>query len=193
MNKKIFALGLAMVAILSSCSSDDSSDSTQSCDSSIPFLQTGKEVNFDLTQFGFESGTMKLTFGNCNGSGFLVNRLVLDPSGAQVSSSTDLMKQEGDFLLVDSSNNGDYFSKGYKKNMALGEIWQYTRPDNSVVTHEVIDLDSLITVPAGEFHCKVVKYTTTSAINESFVFWHDEIGNIKEDAGFFSMELRSYN
>ncbi|MGX7667067.1 hypothetical protein [Flavobacterium pedocola] len=192
--RKILSLGVLMAFVMASCSSDDStSDASQSCTSTIPFLQTGKVLNYNMTQFGFPSGTMKLTFGDCNGSGFLVNRKILNTAGDQISASTDLMKQDGDFLLVDSSNNGDYFSKTYKKNATLGQTWQYTRPDNSVVTHEVVDIDSLITVPAGTFHCKVFKYTTTSAINESHIFWHDEIGNIKEDGGFFTMELSSYN
>lgn len=194
MNKKVLVLSAALLVVLSSCSSDDSSsDSSQNCESTIPFLHQGNELVYDMKQFGFDVGTMKLTFGECNGNGFLVTRGMFDMAGAPVSSSVDLMKQNGDFLLIDSGNNGDYFSKNYKKNAVLGETWQYTKADNSVVTHEVVDIDSLITVPAGEFHCKVFKYTTSSTINESHVFWHDEIGNIKEDAGFMTMELKSYN
>lgn len=193
MNRKVFALGLAIASILASCSSDDSANPTTDCESTIPFLHEGNQLEYAMTQFGFDSGTMKMRFGACNGEGFLVTREMFNPTGDLLSTSVDLMKQDGDFLLVDSGNNGDYFSKNFKKNAALGETWVYTRSDGAVVTHEVIDIDSLITVPAGEFHCKVFKYTSSAAINESHVFWHEELGNIKEDAGFFTMELKSYH
>ncbi len=99
----------------------------------------------------------------------------------------------GIYFKIDSNNNNDYFAKIYKKNATLGESWNVTRPDGSIVTHEVVDIDSLVTVPAGSFHCKVFKYTTTTAVNESFVFWNDEVGNIMEDAGFFKLELKTHN
>ncbi|WP_163444761.1 hypothetical protein [Flavobacterium columnare] len=182
---------------LVSCSKENNigvapDSSNGNCESSIPFLKTGKELVFDFFQFGINSGTMKMTFGNCNGEGFLVTRGFYDTFGKLHRSSVDLMKQEGDFLLIDSNNDKDYFSKNYKKNAKLNEEWKYTRSDKAVVTHKVIDLDSMITVPAGTFHCKVFKFSTTTAINDSYVFWNDDIGNVYEDTGFFKMELKSF-
>ncbi|OWP85161.1 MULTISPECIES: hypothetical protein [Flavobacterium] len=187
---------LCACLILVSCNKEDSkdvmSDTKGSCESSIPFLKTGKEVVFDLFTFGKKSGTMKMTFGSCNGEGFLVTRNFYNDLGELVRSSVDLMKQEGDFLLVDSDNNKDYFAKSYKKNVQLNEEWKHVRADKAVVTHKVIDLDSVIKVPAGTFHCKVFKFSTTTAINDSYIFWNDDIGNVYEDTGFFKMELKSF-
>ncbi|MEN9323131.1 MAG: hypothetical protein RL699_911 [Bacteroidota bacterium] len=185
-------LFLSLIVLGTSCSKSDIA-APGSCDSSIPFLETGKTFTYKSTQFGFDAGTIKFTVGACNGTGFLVSRQQFSTTGVEQTSATDLWKQDGDFLLSDSSFNGDYFSKIYKKNAVLGETWEVTRPDGSIVTHEVVDIDSLVTVPAGEFHCKVFKYSTTSAINESHIFWVDEIGQIKEDAGFIVNELQSYN
>lgn len=185
-------LFLSLIVLGTSCSKSDTA-APGSCDSSIPFLETGKTFTYKSTQFGFDAGTIKFTVGACNGTGFLVSRQQFSATGVEQTSATDLWKQDGDFLLSDSSFNGDYFSKIYKKNAVLGETWEVTRPDGSIVTHEVVDIDSLVTVPAGEFHCKVFKYSTTSAINESHIFWVDEIGQIKEDAGFIVNELQSYN
>ncbi len=189
-NSLVFLLPL--LALVASCSNSESA-APGSCYSSIPFLESGKSFTYKSTQFGFDAGTFKFTIGACNGTGFLVSRQQFSTTGVVQSSATDLWKQDGDFLLSDSSNNGDYFSKIYKKNAALGDTWNVTRTDGSIVTHEVVDIDSLITVPAGEFHCKVFKYSTTSAINESHIFWVDDIGQIKEDAGFIINELQSYN
>jgi hypothetical protein len=183
---------LPFLALVASCTNSDSAASG-SCNSSIPFLETGKTFTYKSTQFGFDAGTIKFTVGECNGTGFLVSRKQYTTAGVEQSSATDLWKQDGDFLLSDSNNNGDYFSKIYKKNASLGDTWNVTRTDGSIVTHEVVDVDSLITVPAGEFHCKVFKYSTTSAINESHIFWVDGIGQIKEDAVFIINELQSYN
>jgi hypothetical protein len=178
------------------CSKNDDTEPMAECSSNIPFLQEGKYFTYDVVQFGSASGTLKMAIGGCNGSGFLVTRETRDMSGNIVSSSsgTDLWKQDGEFLLADSNNNGDYFSKLYKKNTVLGDTWQITRPtDGAVIKHEVIDIDSLITVPAGSFHCKVFKYTNSATINDSHIFWNDQVGQIKEDAGFFTISLKATN
>lgn len=182
-----------MLTVLTACGGDDDSSATSSCVSTIPFFQTGKTFTYSATQFGFDAGTIRFTYGNCNGSGFLVTRETFDTSGNLTLTATDLHKQEGDFLLSDSNNNNDYFAKIYKKNAVLGETWSVTRPDESIVTHEVIAVDEVVTVPAGTFTCKVFRYTTTTTVNESLVYWNDEIGNIKEDAGFLTLELLSNN
>lgn len=181
---------------LASCSSDEPaspSPDASNCESDIVFVQTGKTFSYKMSQLGLDAGILKLTIGECNGAGFLVSRQNYDVWGVLTTNRTDIWKQNGDFLLSDSNSNGDYFSKLYKKNAGLGETWSVQRPDGSVVTHEVVDIDSLVTVPAGSFHCKVYKYTTTSTINESYVFWNDAIGNVREDAGFLLLELISHN
>ena len=187
---------LPIIAILTmvSCNNDDSS-SNSSCNSTIPFLQEGKILEYNIYQFGIHTGTLKYEIGSCNGDGFIVNRNSYQTNGTIYSSGTDLWKQDGDFLVTDSNNNGDYFSKIYKKGAQLGDSWTFTRPtDDAVITHEVVDMDSIITVPAGTFHCKVFKYTNTANINDSHIFWDDQIGNIMEDAdGFFKIELKSHN
>lgn len=198
--KKI-SITLFLCALFSvSCSSDSSNDSNPAagdCTSTIPFLATGKSFTYKTTQFGFETGTLKYTVGACNGNGFLASRQVYDTNGvlSAANSGTDLWKQDGDFLATDSNNNGDYFAKIYKRNATLGETWVYTRPtDGAIITHQLVDLDSLITVPLGSYHCKVIKYTNSATINESHIFWVDDLGQIKEDAdGFFVLELTALN
>jgi hypothetical protein len=194
---KILLSILTTIFVLS-CSKSDSpatENPTASCASTIPFLQTGKVFNYNIIQFGAAAGTIKFSIGACNGTGFLVNRETKDVSGNVVASgsATDLWKQDGDFILTDSNNNGDYFAKIYKKNAALNDTWQYTKTDGAVVTHKVIDVDSLITVPAGQFHCKVFKYTNSGTINDSYIFWDDQVGQIQENAGFFKTVLKSLN
>lgn len=185
---------LFLISFLISCSSDDiASGGNSNCDSSIPFLATGKTYNYTLTVLFAGNNTIKMTFEECNGEDFLIERILTNNQDQSVN-YTDLMKQEGDYLLVDSNNDGNYFSKTYKKNAALGDIWTHTKDNGAIVTHEVIAVDSLVTVAAGTFNCKVFKYTSSSTINETFIFWHDDIGNIKEDTGgLFDLELVSYN
>ena len=196
MIKNLGVFSFVMLLALTSCSSDDATPTTETtsenCVSDIGFFQPAKTRLYNVKQFGFEAGTMRLTVGDCNGNGYTVARVTTDLAGAS-QTATDLWKQDGDFLLSDAGNDGDYFSKLYKKNAQLNETWSVTRPNGSVVTHKVIDMDSLISVPAGSFHCKVYKYNTSTAINDSYIFWNDEVGQIKEDAGFLSIELKSYN
>ncbi len=130
---------------------------------------------------------------SCNGEGFLVDRTMYDISTGKSGTTTDLWKQDGDFLLTDSGNDKDYWAKTYKKNAVIGDKWTYEKANNKIITHEVIAIDSSITVPAGTFKCTVYKYSTSTTVNETFVCWNDEIGNIKEDGdGLFLLELKSY-
>lgn len=189
---------LALLVVFSGCSNDDDPvapiiPAANNCTSSISFFQTGKTLTYKVSQFGTEAGTMKWTIGTCNGSGFLVTRETFNTGGTLTASGIDLWKQNGDFLLADSNNNGDYFSKIYKKNAVVGDSWQVTRPDQTIVNHEVVATNVSVTVPAGTFNCTEYLYTTSSTINESHIFWNDEVGEIKEDAGFMVLELQSHN
>ncbi|WP_303315216.1 hypothetical protein Q4Q34_15980 [Flavivirga abyssicola] len=177
-----------------SCSSDDNDPmDNQNCNTDFPFLKEGQVMVYDASGFFLDATKITFTTKSCNGSGFLVDRTVLTATTNEEIVSTDLWKQDGDFLLTDSNNNQDYFSKIYKKGAVLGDKWTHTALAGKVVTHEVIAVDSLITVPAGTFSCTVYKYSTSTTINESFVCWNDDIGNIKEDGdGFFTLELASY-
>ena len=127
-----------------------------------------------------------LEFGNCDANGYYIDRAFGGLAG------TDLYRQNGDFLEIDSNNDGDYFSITYKQNASLGDTWTYTQPSGDIVTREVISVDSTITVPAGTFTCKVISYQDSGTINTTYVFWDDQVGQIKEDAGFFVTELESY-
>ena len=189
---KVAFAAFAMAFI--SCNNDgNDSEPSGNCESDIEWFQEGKFQSYAVKQFGFNAGTMKMTFGECTGGGRLTSRQVYGPDGALASETEDLIKEDGDFLISDVGNDGEYWAKLYKKNAALGETWSVTRLDGSIVTPEVVDTDSIVTVPAGTFHCKVYKYTTTTAINDSYIFWNDETGQIKEDAGFMTLELTEHN
>ncbi|RZJ71431.1 hypothetical protein [Flavobacterium sp.] len=184
----------ALAAVMMSCSGDDSgSPANGSCETDVAWLQSGKFVDYKLSQFGFDAGSMKMSFGNCNGDGFVTTREMRDPNGTVVSTTSDLIFQDGNFVKNDVGSDGIDITTLYKKNAALGDIWTETRTDGRVITHEVVNMDSTVTVPAGTFHCKVYKYTTSTAANESYIFWSDEIGQIMEDAGFFKLELQNHN
>jgi hypothetical protein len=43
-------------------------------------------------------------------------------------------------------------------------------------------------VTAGTYTCKVLSYTNTGIINTTYIFWDDEIGQIKA-TGFGAYEL----
>ncbi|MCK7590561.1 hypothetical protein M0G43_08255 [Subsaxibacter sp. CAU 1640] len=177
---------LLFASVFYSCSSDDSDSQNPSlggCITTIPFLTSDRTMTYSVNG---NSGGAVLEFGNCDENGYYITRTI----GS--STSTDLYRQNGDFLEVDSQNNGDYFAKVYKLNSQLGESWTHTQSDGTISTHEVVSVDSTITVPAGTFNCKVFSYTTSSIINTSYIFWDDQVGQIKEDAGFFIIELESY-
>lgn len=203
--KKIVLIAISI--LMFNCSKDDSENpktnsNSQSveegdCKINIPFIKKGNTWKFQMKKNGtIESNyTLKLKQCNEDGTGMLLERTktTIDPQTTTVA--TDLWTQDGDFLAVDAKNDGDYFAKTYKKNAKLNDIWTHKKADGATVTHEVISVDSTITVPAGTFTCKVFKYTSDSTINESFIFWNDEIGQIKEYAKLFyevSLELAFY-
>lgn len=157
----------------------------------ITFLKEGNSWKYKTYTFGFESGELALSVNGSNGDGFLTETTVLSIANNESITSTGLWRESGDFLLADAGDNKN--AKIYKKNAQLGDTWMHDQADGGVSTHEVVALDSTITVPAGTFKCIVYKYSATDIINESHVFWNDEVGNIKEDAGFFSFELLEYS
>ncbi|WP_203257057.1 hypothetical protein [Hyunsoonleella ulvae] len=174
-----------------SCSTEEVDNNTLACNpGNIDFLQEGNSWSYQTFVFGFESATISLNVRGCNGNGFLVDRTISDPSTNENTTSTDLWREGDDFLLVDA--NGNTNAKIYKRNAQMGETWMHDQADGGIATHEVVSLDSTITVPAGTFKCVVYKYTATDIVNDSYVFWNDEVGNVKEDAGFFVLELTDY-
>lgn len=191
-----FAL-LALATI--SCNSDDDNSNpimpvaTGNCTTTIPFFQTGKFAKYKLTQFGSNAGTMKLTYGACGGNGLISTMEFRNTANVVTQTIPNRFWQDGVWLLNDPNNNGAPFFKLYKKDAALNDSWSETDEDGDVITHTVTDIDSLITVPAGSFHCKVYKYEKSDIINESYIFWNDQYGQIMEDAGFYKSELMEHN
>lgn len=179
--KKIL-ISLFVLAAMFSCSSDDSTNDSQNfCNTTIPFLQEGRTMNYAING----NSNSVIAIGSCSENGFQVSRTTPGASGI------DIWRQNGEFLEVDSNSNEDYYAKTYKLNATLDETWTHTQIDGDVVTHTVVSVDSTITVPAGTFTCKVFSYQNSGTINTSYVFWDDAIGQIKEDAGFFVIELES--
>ena len=190
MKRHYILISLIVTSLFFACSSDDSSNDDDpqgqivgGCDTTFPFLQTGRVMTYAVN--GNSAGAV-LEFGNCDANGYYIDRAFGGLAG------TDLYRQNGDFLEIDSNNDGDYFSITYKQNASLGDTWTYTQPSGDIVTREVISVDSTITVPAGTFTCKVISYQDSGTINTTYVFWDDQVGQIKEDAGFFVTELESY-
>lgn len=190
---KNLALGILAIGAMSCSSDDGDGDQNADCESSIPFFQPGKFEKFAITQFGFQSGTMKLTFGECDGDGFESQMEFRDQAGNLQQTVSNIFWQDGDYLVGDANDDGIDFHRIYKKNAALNDTWSETDEDGAEIVHTVIDLDSIITVPAGTFHCKVYKRTKSDLANDSHIFWHDEIGQIMEDAEFMKLELMEYN
>lgn len=189
---KLAFLALAITAF--GCSSDDDGGSSSgTCESDIAWFQTGKYEKFKITQFGFDAGTMKLSFGECNGDGLLSVMEFRNTAGAVTGTVENLFWQDGAFLVNDANVDGIDFHKIYKKNAALNDTWTETDDDGAIITHTVVDTDSLITVPAGTFHCKVYLREKSDIANVSHIFWNDEIGQVMEDAEFMKLELMEYN
>lgn len=183
---------LVLTIVFFNCSTDNEDDNASNCNNSdIEFLKEGNNWSYNIKYFGFDNGEVTLTVTSCNGEDYTIDRITSNSSLTDLLTGTDSWEETNDFILADAGGNED--AKIYKKNAQLGDIWMHTQADGGVATHEVINTDSIITVPAGTFSCKVYKYTATDIVNESFVFWNDEIGQIKEDAGFFSLELSDYN
>ncbi|WP_396155419.1 hypothetical protein [Flavobacterium sp.] len=194
---KFFLKGvlLASAFLLFSCSSSDDGGSNGDCDSDITFLQTGKTLKYSISQFGFPAGGMKLEFGGCNGNGvFSVTRRFFDVNNAQTSSQVDKIKINGAYMEIDVANTTEVFwERLFKKNAQLNDVWSDTRADGTVYTREIIDMDSIVTVPAGTFNCKVYKQTSSTAIGENYIFWNDEVGEIMEESLLLTLKLTEYN
>lgn len=191
---KLAFMALAVMAF--GCSSDSDGDGgggSGNCNSDITFLQTGKFQKFKISQFGFDAGTMKLTFGDCNGSnGFAMNMETRNTANTVVSDIDGWAWQDGVFMTTDATGDGAPFTKIYKKDAQLNDTWTEDY-NGATIVHTVVDMDSLITVPAGSFHCKVYHYEKSDIINDSYIFWHDDIGQVMEDAGFVKYELMEHN
>lgn len=199
LNSKLLVL-IASLALFS-CTNDNNSDNSNdsntpgaSCTSDIPFFQTGKFLVYDMTQFGFAAGSMRMDFGACDGNGiYALNRKFFNTAGTQTSATTDKIKISGNFLAIDVQNSEDFYERLYKKNPQLGDVWEDTKTDGTIYRHEVFDMDSIVTVPAGTFHCVVYKATRSTTINDSYLFWNSQFGEIMEDSGFVTLKLRSHN
>lgn len=180
---KNLLLSVFALLLITSCSSDDDTTNPPQgfCDTTIPFLAESRVMNYTFNM----SSQAIIAIGGCSDNGFQITRTT--PLG----NGTDIWRQNGEFLEVDSNGNEDYYAKIYKLNASLGESWTHTQSDGDIVTHTVISVDSTITVPAGTFTCKVFSYENSGTINTSYVFWDDEVGQIKEDAGFVVLELES--
>lgn len=197
--KNIYKSAFALLALaIISCGGDDDNNNpvipvTGNCTTDIPFFQTGKYAKYQLSQFGSESGTMKLTYGACGGTGLISPMEFRNTSNVVTQTVQNRMWQNGVWLMNDAKNDGIDLLKLYKKDAQLNDSWTETLADGDVVTHTVVDIDSLITVPAGSFHCKVYHYEKSDIINDSYIFWNDQYGQIMEDAGFFKIEMMEHN
>jgi hypothetical protein len=193
--KNLYKMTFAALALaVAGCSSDsDGGSATGNCDTNIAFFQAGKFQKYNVFQFGSDMGTMKLTYGDCDGNGFVSNMEFRDPANNITQNVPNRFWQDGVFLMNDAGNDDIDFKKIYKKDAALNDTWSQTDLDGAITTHTVVDIDSLITVPAGEFHCKVYHWVKTDVFNDSYIFWNDEVGQIMEDAGFFQTELVDHN
>ncbi|RZJ28736.1 MAG: hypothetical protein EOO48_09155, partial [Flavobacterium sp.] len=176
--KNLYKMAFAALAIGAiGCSSDDGGASQPgNCDSNIPFFHTGKFFKYNVAQFGINAGTMKLSFGECSGDGFASTMESRNTSNVVTSTIPNTFWQDGAFIVGDANNDGIDFHKIYKKDAALNDSWTETDADGAVITHTVVDMDSLITVPAGSFHCKVYHYEKSDIINDSYIFWDDGVG-----------------
>lgn len=192
--KNLYKMAFAVLALATiGCSSDSDGGSTENCDTDIAFFQTGKYEKFQVSQFGMNAGTMKLTFGECDGTGLVSTMEFRNASNVVTQTLPMKFWQDGQFLVSDPYNNGAPFFKQYKKDAQLNDTWTETGENDAVITHTVVDMDSLITVPAGSFHCKVYHYEKSDIINDSYIFWNDEVGQVMEDAGFLKYELTEHN
>jgi hypothetical protein len=192
--KTIYKLSLVILAAGAiSCSSDSDSSTGSGCNSDIAFFQTGKFEKYNLTQFGMDAGTMKLSFGDCTGSGLSAPMEFRNPAGTIIQTIQNKFWQDGAYLINDSGNDGVDLERIYKKGAVLNDTWTDNDADGAVITHTLVDMDSIVTVPAGTFHCKVIHYEKSDIINDSYIFWDDEVGQIMEDSGFIKIELTEYN
>src|SRR6478672_9828024 len=123
---KLAVMALAAMAFGCSDSDGDGSNPTGSCESTIEFLQPGKFQKFKVTQFGFDAGTMKLSFGECGGNGFPMTIENRDLSNNLINTINGTAWQDGMFLTTDATGDGAPFFKIYKKDAALNDTWTET-------------------------------------------------------------------
>jgi hypothetical protein len=186
-------LALLLSVVLFSCNKDDDSSGSLSCNTGVPFIQSGKYLFYNLNQFGFESGQMKLEYGNCDGNGiYNLNRKYYDLNGSITLEQNDKIKFENGYMAINIEDNEEFYERLYKLNPSLNDSWSDTKADGTTYTRTVVDLDSLVSTPAGSFNCKVYLFSSSTG-SESYIFWNDQIGEIFEDAGFFTLKLDNYN
>jgi len=192
MKIKILIAFLSIFVI--NCSKPNSeTDTPTPIKSSFPFLNINKYSNYKAIQLGSIVGSLKVTIGNYEENGFLITKTKYDPNGKEISTGYDLWKEENGYIKSYNNKSSSDVSRIYKLNPILNESWQDININGQIVTHRVVDIDSLILVPAGSFHCQVIKYELSSGVNESYSFWNDEFGKIQEDIDFIRIKLDSHN
>lgn len=197
--------GLLIVLLTFSCSKDDSPAPTptpvapivtdpkvETCNTTIPYIKVGYTAVYSNIAWDKEVGTDTHNYTSCDDKGIYRTRNLFDVGTGTTQKYTDLIKLNGDYVLVDSNNNGDYFVTTYKHNGKLGDKWEYTKPSGAKSFHEIIKVDSTVTVPAGTFKCKVVKYWAEDIINETYSLWNDEVGLVQTELFFSTVKLKSY-
>lgn len=189
--KGLFLFGLATLSV--ACSNDnDSPANAFSCESDIPFVQTGRSFDLELFQLGTVTQRFNITVGQCDGNGFDVQRTTRNGAGAIINSQQSKIRLNNGY--VEGVTPGtDVTQRIFKKNAAVGDVWEDIGVSGGTIRQEVIDLDSIVTVPAGTFSCVVTKYDDESQFGTSYMFYNAQVGQVLQDAGFYELRLTDHN
>ncbi|AWA28851.1 hypothetical protein HYN48_01395 [Flavobacterium magnum] len=195
--KRIYMLVVfGLTALAMGCSSDADHGGV-SCNSDIPFLQAGNVALYKYIFQGRQRGDVRITYGPCDGQGFLVKtEEYFEDLGGFMESTGYYFHQEGDFLLSDANDGlAGTFWREYKKNAVAGDHWEEDLGGVSKI-YEVLDVNSSLTVPAGTFLCTVIKsYNGNSPENYAIIHWNDEVGIVRSYTNYIdlNLDLKSFN
>ncbi len=189
--KGLFLFGLATLSV--ACSNDnDSSANAFSCESDIPFVQTGRSFDLELFQLGAVVQLYTISVGECDGQGFDVQRLTRNAAGVAVGTVQSKIRINNGYVEGFSPQTG-ITQRIFKKNAAVGDVWEDIGISGGTIRQQIIDLDSIITVPAGTFSCVVTKYDDESQLGTSYMFYNAQVGQVLQDAGFYELRLTDHN
>lgn len=192
MKIKIVVIFVSIFIISCSNPESEANDSTTT-KSSFLFLKNNKFSNYKAIQLNNFVGSLEVNISNYDQNSFLITKTKYDQNSKEISTTYDLWKEENGYIKLFNNKSSLDVTRIYKLNSKLNESWQDVNLSGQIVTHRIVDIDSLIVVPAGSFHCKVIKYELSSGVNESYAFWNDNYGLIQEDIDFIRIKLESHN
>lgn len=194
---------LALTVSLTSCSKDDeaiaapinnntttNTISSVGCDAKVPYMQNGFKANYAYYSDNEDLGDSQSFEYSCVGNQ-LVRKTLFSVWG-QNSESSNIVMVQNNYISVKSSTTSN-LRKPYKHDAKLGETWSNLKDNGATETYLVMAVDSMVTVPAGTYSCKLIKRTATDSAIPDMALYSDEVGLVYQEVPFLgTLKLKSF-